>query len=146
MIIEQEQKPSARGLPPAHWPSSGELRVDRLSARYSPVAFQTFTCCLFCLTRDIKDGPPVLHDISFNLKSGERVGVVGRTGSGKSSLMLSLLRCIFTNGEVFYDGLPTSTLSLDALRSQVTIIPQVVCGPISLVDLEGDRVLPSQNF
>lgn len=78
----------------------------------------------------------VLHDISFNLKSGERVGVVGRTGSGKSSLTLSLLRCIFTNGEVFYDGLPTSTLNLDALRSQVTIIPQVVGCSVSHTSLE----------
>ncbi|KAF9462732.1 P-loop containing nucleoside triphosphate hydrolase protein [Collybia nuda] len=107
MGIEQEPRPTNIQLPPAHWPSSGELHVEKLSARYSP------------------DGPSVLHDISFDLKSGERVGVVGRTGSGKSSLTLSLLRCIFTDGEVYYDGLPTSTLNLDALRSQVTIIPQM---------------------
>ncbi|KAK7694256.1 hypothetical protein QCA50_001436 [Cerrena zonata] len=50
---------------------------------------------------------------------------VGRTGSGKSSLTLALLRCILTEGTVYYDGLPTSSLNLDALRSSVTIIPQV---------------------
>ena len=51
---------------------------------------------------------------------------VGRTGSGKSTLTLALLRCIPTEGSVVYDGIPTHTLNLDALRSNVTIIPQVV--------------------
>jgi ABC-type multidrug transport system fused ATPase/permease subunit len=55
--IEQEPKPTAAGVPPAYWPASGNISVDKLSAKYSP------------------DGPTVLHDISFNIKSGERVGV-----------------------------------------------------------------------
>lgn len=49
---------------------------------------------------------------------------VGRTGSGKSSLTLSLLRMIPTTGEAFYDGIATHALNLDALRSNITIIPQ----------------------
>ena len=106
VTIEQEKKPSSDGVPPAYWPASGELKVEKLAARYSA------------------DGPKVLHDISFHINSGERIGVVGRTGSGKSSLTLSLLRCIFTEGEVYYDGLLTSGLNLDALRSSITIIPQ----------------------
>jgi hypothetical protein len=44
----------------------------------------------------------------------------------QSSLTLSLLRCIFTEGTVYYDGIPTSSINLDALRSNITIIPQVV--------------------
>ncbi|KAH8986106.1 hypothetical protein EDB92DRAFT_2054957 [Lactarius akahatsu] len=104
---EQEPKSTKQGIPPAYWPASGDLRVEKLSARYS------------------LDGPKVLHDISFHIKSGERVGVVGRTGSGKSSLTLSLLRCIFTEGSVYYDGKLTSSINLDALRSNITIIPQV---------------------
>ncbi|KAH9166802.1 hypothetical protein EDB89DRAFT_2075433 [Lactarius sanguifluus] len=104
---EQEPKPTEQGTPPAYWPASGDLRVEKLSARYS------------------YDGPKVLHEISFHIKSGERVGVVGRTGSGKSSLTLSLLRCIFTEGSVYYDGRLTSSINLDALRSSITIIPQV---------------------
>ncbi len=63
--VEQEEKPSKDQEPPAYWPTSGELRVENLSARYSP------------------DGPKVLHDLSFTVKSGERIGIVGRTGSGK---------------------------------------------------------------
>ena len=55
--IEQEPKSTSEREPPAYWPASGELNVENLSARYSP------------------DGPKVLHDISFKIKSGERVGV-----------------------------------------------------------------------
>ncbi|KAH7912982.1 hypothetical protein BJ138DRAFT_1225912, partial [Hygrophoropsis aurantiaca] len=105
--IEQEPKPTEGGKPPAYWPASGDLRVEKLSARYS------------------QDGPKVLQDLSFHIASGERVGVVGRTGSGKSSLTLSLLRSIFTDGEVYYDGIPTRSLNLEDLRSNVTIIPQI---------------------
>ncbi|KZV64704.1 hypothetical protein PENSPDRAFT_656364 [Peniophora sp. CONT] len=107
MLIEQEPKPVQEKTPPAAWPTSGDLRVEGLSARYSP------------------DGPQVLHELSFHVKSGERVGIVGRTGSGKSSLTLSLLRCIFTEGNVYYDGINTADLNLDVLRTNVTIIPQV---------------------
>ncbi|KAI0258309.1 P-loop containing nucleoside triphosphate hydrolase protein, partial [Gloeopeniophorella convolvens] len=96
--IEQEPKSTESGKPPAYWPSSGDLRVENLCARYSP------------------DGPEVLHNLSFHIKSGERVGVVGRTGSGKSSLTLSLLRCIITEGEVYYDNI---------LTKNITIIPQM---------------------
>ncbi|KAJ6559886.1 P-loop containing nucleoside triphosphate hydrolase protein [Mycena capillaripes] len=85
----------------------GELIVEKLSARYSP------------------DGPKVLRDISFRVNAGERVGIVGRTGSGKSSLTLALLRCIYTEGTVHYDGISTASINLDALRSNITIIPQM---------------------
>uniref|UniRef100_A0A8H7XSA6 P-loop containing nucleoside triphosphate hydrolase protein n=1 Tax=Psilocybe cubensis TaxID=181762 RepID=A0A8H7XSA6_PSICU len=105
--IEHESKPTQTGEPPAAWPTSGEIRVEGLSAKYS------------------KSGPNILHDLSFHILSGQRVGVVGRTGSGKSSLTLALLRCILTEGTVLYDGLDTSTINLDALRSNITIIPQV---------------------
>ncbi|KAJ6561237.1 hypothetical protein DFH09DRAFT_1160834 [Mycena vulgaris] len=105
--IDHEKRATESGKPPAYWPGSGDLKVEHLSARYS------------------EDGPNVLHDISFHIRSGERVGIVGRTGSGKSSLTLSLLRCIPTEGTVYYDGLLTSDLNLDALRSSITLIPQV---------------------
>ncbi|KAF9449128.1 multidrug resistance-associated ABC transporter [Macrolepiota fuliginosa MF-IS2] len=104
---EQEPKPKEGGVPPAAWPTSGHLSVENLSARYS------------------KNGPNVLHNISFEVKSGERIGVVGRTGSGKSSLMLSLLQCIVVEGDVFYDGINTKNVNLGTLRSKITIIPQI---------------------
>ncbi|KZV63784.1 P-loop containing nucleoside triphosphate hydrolase protein [Peniophora sp. CONT] len=106
-VLEQEPKAAEEGEPPAYWPSSGELRVENLSARYS------------------KDSPEILHNLSFTVKSGERIGIVGRTGSGKSSLTLSLLRAIITEGDVYLDGRLTSKMNLNALRSSITIIPQV---------------------
>ncbi|KAL0950659.1 hypothetical protein HGRIS_007445 [Hohenbuehelia grisea] len=107
LSVDQEPKPVVQRKPPAYWPSSGKIVVEKLSARYSA------------------DGPKVLQDISFYIKSGERVGVVGRTGSGKSSLTLSLLRCIPTEGNVYFDGIPTDSINLEDLRSNVTLIPQV---------------------
>ncbi|KAJ3513917.1 hypothetical protein NLJ89_g2683 [Agrocybe chaxingu] len=118
--IDHEPKPSASGKPPAAWPTSGDLRVESLCARYSAA------------------GPKVLHDISFHINSGQRIG--DRKWEGRpspsglfdgadandfqSSLTLALLRCILTDGTVYYDGIPTNEINLDALRSNITIIPQ----------------------
>ncbi|KAF8904793.1 hypothetical protein CPB84DRAFT_1772829 [Gymnopilus junonius] len=105
--IQHEPLPTEEGKAPAAWPTSGNLVVENLSARYS------------------QTGPTVLHELSFRVESGERVGVGdGRTGSGKSTLTLALLRCIVTEGTVYYDGKDTNKLNLEALRSNVTIIPQ----------------------
>ncbi|KAF5323760.1 hypothetical protein D9619_012892 [Psilocybe cf. subviscida] len=105
--IDHERSPIASGTPPATWPTSGDLHVKNLSARYS------------------RGGPNILHNISFDVKSGERLAVVGRTGSGKSSLALALLRCIITDGDIVLDGKDTAKINLDDLRSRMTIIPQV---------------------
>lgn len=126
--IEHEPAFSTSLAPPAAWPTSGGLEIKSLSARYTP------------------DGPIVLDEISFSVKSGERIGVVGRTGSGasrsrrssflfrlsiahfsplgKSTLTLALLRLIPTEGEVFFDGRDTKNVNLSDLRSNMTIIPQ----------------------
>ncbi|KAJ3890747.1 P-loop containing nucleoside triphosphate hydrolase protein [Lentinula edodes] len=108
LVIEHEDEAhSERVVPPAYWPASGALQVEGLCARYS------------------KDGPEVLHDLTFFVRSGEHIGIVGRTGSGKSSLTLALLRAIPTSGQVLYDGISTEKLNLDVLRSNITISPQV---------------------
>lgn len=57
MVIEQEPKSIPEGVPPAYWPAGGDLVVKDLSAKYSV------------------DGPKVLQDISFEVKSGQRVGI-----------------------------------------------------------------------
>lgn len=65
--------------------------------------------------------------LSWNCKwFTDAIFTVGRTGSGKSTLTLALLRCIFTEGTVIYDGIDTKNTNLDALRLNITIIPQVV--------------------
>ncbi|KAF9454753.1 hypothetical protein P691DRAFT_826914, partial [Macrolepiota fuliginosa MF-IS2] len=103
--LEQERT-SSEVLPPAHWPTQGELRVVNLSGRYSP------------------DGEDVIKNLNFEINGGERIGIVRRTGAGKSSLALALLRCLVIRGEVYYDGIPTSKLDIATLRSKFTVIPQ----------------------
>eukprot|EP01059_Diplonema_ambulator_P001196 TRINITY_DN10951_c0_g1_i1.p1 TRINITY_DN10951_c0_g1~~TRINITY_DN10951_c0_g1_i1.p1 ORF type:complete len:1264 (+),score=461.24 TRINITY_DN10951_c0_g1_i1:38-3829(+) len=69
--------------------------------------------------------PDVLRGINFIVKDGEKVGIVGRTGSGKSSLMLGLLRILEANeGRIIIDNIDISTVGLLDLRSRVSIIPQ----------------------
>jgi ABC-type multidrug transport system fused ATPase/permease subunit len=73
ITVEQEPKPTEQGKPPAYWPASGDIRVEHLSARYSLVS-----PCVDRIsppTNSFQDGPKVLNDLSFHIKSGERVGV-----------------------------------------------------------------------
>ncbi|KAI8826360.1 hypothetical protein BJ741DRAFT_714629 [Chytriomyces cf. hyalinus JEL632] len=92
---------------PPNWPSKGSIQVSNLEMRYAP------------------DLPPVLNNISFSVKGGEKVGIVGRTGAGKSSLSLSLFRIVeATQGTICIDGIDIATLGLFDLRSRMTMIPQ----------------------
>ena len=107
--IEMKQEPSSRpeGEPPAAWPTQGDLKVTELSVKYS------------------EDSPEVLNKISFEIKPSERVGIVGRTGAGKSSLALSILRFTeISNGSIVINGLDVQKINLEALRQRITIVPQ----------------------
>eukprot|EP00760_Papus_ankaliazontas_P034070 PhM_4_TR6941/c0_g1_i1/m.59297/K05665/ABCC1; ATP-binding cassette, subfamily C (CFTR/MRP), member 1 len=69
--------------------------------------------------------PDVLKDISCKIRSREKIGVVGRTGSGKSTFMLALMRMIeLSGGQILIDGVDISTIGLVDLRSRISIIPQ----------------------
>lgn len=96
------------GEPPsAAWPTSGKIEVQDLTVGYA------------------EDLPAVLRNISFTVANNERVGVVGRTGAGKSSLTLALFRFLEARtGTVYIDGLDTSKMDLNSLRSRLAIIPQ----------------------
>ncbi|XP_046739576.1 multidrug resistance-associated protein 1 isoform X5 [Diprion similis] len=93
--------------PPADWPSEGRVEFRDYKVRY-------------------REGLDlVLKGLTFTVNGGEKVGIVGRTGAGKSSLTLSLFRIIeAAGGKIFIDGLDVSQMGLHALRSRLTIIPQ----------------------
>lgn len=93
--------------PPAAWPTGGRIEVDNLVVGY------------------VADMPPVLKGLSFSINSNERVGVVGRTGAGKSSLTLALFRFLEArSGTIHIDGIDISKIKLHDLRSRLAIIPQ----------------------
>ena len=70
-------------------------------------------------------GDEVLHGVSFSVRPGQKLGIVGRTGSGKSSLGIALFRIVEPcSGAVLLDGVDTSTVPLAVLRSRLSIIPQ----------------------
>ncbi len=90
-----------------NWPNSGEIEVKDLTVRYA------------------KNLPTVLKNISFKIKSGERVGIIGRTGSGKTTLFQALYRFVdIESGEILIDGVNINNLSLHTLRRNLAIIPQ----------------------
>jgi hypothetical protein len=84
--VEQEPKPTKEGIPPAYWPASGDLRVEKLTSRYSLVR-KSSSSPLQIFIQGNQNGPKVLHDISFHIKSGERVGV------GECSLFIANCLC-----------------------------------------------------
>lgn len=69
--------------------------------------------------------PPVLQDLSLNIKSGEKVAVCGPSGSGKTSLILGLLQMIeLQQGSIEVDGIDLSTIPCGAVRSRINVVPQ----------------------
>jgi len=73
----------------------------------------------------IEGSKVVLDDISFDVKSGQKIGVVGRTGAGKSTLCLALSRILEAEkGSILIDGINTANIKIDVLRSKLTVIPQ----------------------
>ncbi|XP_054165164.1 multidrug resistance-associated protein 1-like [Oppia nitens] len=92
---------------PDNWPNDGCVEFRQYSTRY-------------------REGLDlVLNQIDLDIKSGEKIGIVGRTGAGKSSLMLALFRLIESvSGKIVIDGIDISQLGLQQLRSRLTILPQ----------------------
>ncbi|KAL3666295.1 hypothetical protein V7S43_008546 [Phytophthora oleae] len=94
-----------------HWPEHGKINFVNVCVKYDPFS------------------PPVLHGISFTVKGGEKVGICGRTGAGKSSLLLALFRMVSFDsgvggGSIYIDEVATTALTLTELRSRMAIIPQ----------------------
>ncbi|KAL8280178.1 hypothetical protein RQP46_007508 [Phenoliferia psychrophenolica] len=114
---EIDQETQGGLVPPAIWPSrDGSIEVEDLCVRYTA------------------DLPLALQGVSFKVKPREKVGIVGRTGSGKSTLTLSFFRFVEASaGKIIIDGIDIRTLSLAQLRSRLVIVPQdsiLMSGPL----------------
>jgi ABC-type multidrug transport system fused ATPase/permease subunit len=95
------------GIHDASWPQKGEIVFQDVTMRYRAHL------------------PPVLSKVSFTVPGGTRVGVVGRTGAGKTSLLQALFRmCALESGKIWIDGVDIGGLGLHTLRRRLAIIPQ----------------------
>ncbi|CAG9332314.1 unnamed protein product [Blepharisma stoltei] len=90
-----------------NWPNNPSIEFRNVEMRYRP------------------NSPIVLKDLSFSISGGQKIGLIGRTGSGKSSIFLCLLRLVeISSGSIFIDGINIAQISLQKLRSALTLVPQ----------------------
>lgn len=88
------------------WPKSGEIEYVNVNLRYS------------------EEMPYVLKNLNFKIRSLEKVGIVGRTGAGKSSILSALFQLVEIEGSIIIDAVNVQSISLSELRKKISIIPQ----------------------
>lgn len=104
--VVPEDKPEESGVAPESWPDQGAIEFRDVTASYGPSA-------------------PALYNISMTIKPGQKIGICGRTGSGKSSLLLTLFRLLeLDSGTIFIDGIDLRTLPREVIRTRMIAIPQ----------------------
>ncbi|XP_025056140.1 multidrug resistance-associated protein 4 isoform X2 [Alligator sinensis] len=104
--LEKEASWESSRRPPPEWPAQGMIAFENVNFTYS------------------LDGPLVLRHFSALIRSKEKVGIVGRTGAGKSSLIAALFRLAEPEGRIWIDKYLTTELGLHDLRKKISIIPQ----------------------
>lgn len=104
--LKPEPQPRKPIIVDKYWPSNGSIEFRNVFYSY---AVDTY---------------PVLYDISFVIKPKQKIGIVGRTGAGKSSLIGAIFRLAHVEGDILIDDINTSQILLSDLRKQIAIIPQ----------------------
>lgn len=121
--------------PPSTWPENGKIELQDLKVGARNRAFQKRTVNTkleklinfvnFLQIRYRPNAPLVLKGITCSIEAGQRIGVVGRTGSGKTTLISALFRLVEpVDGRILIDGLNICSMGLWDLRSKLSIIPQ----------------------
>ncbi|EEA22217.1 hypothetical protein TMatcc_008346 [Talaromyces marneffei ATCC 18224] len=104
-VKSEDLEPENRPVPPA-WPSQGAIEFNGVSAGYRPEE-------------------PILKKIDLSIRSGEKIGICGRTGSGKSSLVLAIFRMVeLSGGSITIDGIDLSTIPRQEIRARITGVSQ----------------------
>ena len=104
--LESEAELESEVPPPEDWPQSGRIELRNVYLTYE------------------NQPKPTLIDLNFTIKGGEKVGIVGRTGAGKSSILAALFRMHEIVGDIVIDGINCKTIGLHDLRRKMSIIPQ----------------------
>ncbi|KAK8062961.1 P-loop containing nucleoside triphosphate hydrolase protein [Apiospora hydei] len=123
-----ESAPEETDAPTADWPSRGAFKFENVFATYgyevlADISCATYDADLLCFNSNGK--PAVLKDVSFTIKAGEKVGIVGRTGSGKSSTTLAILRMIdIEAGKLTLDNVDLTTVKGSVVRERIICLTQ----------------------
>jgi ATP-binding cassette subfamily C (CFTR/MRP) protein 4 len=104
--VESEPEREELAKLPKDWPRQGRIEFRDLSLRYNP------------------PDPPVLKHLNFQVQPQEKIGIVGRTGAGKSSTITALFQLYPVEGSIVVDEVDTTKLPLEQVRSKISIIPQ----------------------
>ena len=104
--LDPEPGYKIKALPPINWPHNGHVRFRNVAMRYYP------------------GGPQVLQNLSFEISGKTRVGIVGRTGDGKSSLVAAILRMPESEGDIIIDDVPIKGIQLQETRRCISVLSQ----------------------
>jgi ATP-binding cassette subfamily C (CFTR/MRP) protein 1 len=104
-------------MPPKDWPQNGTIEFENVSLCYDT------------------NLPKVLRNVTLKTRAGEKIGIIGRTGAGKSSFFQILFRMYEPSGRILIDDIDIKDLSLFDLRTRLTIIPVIIRLFISFVIL-----------
>ena len=104
--LESEPGYRVQQLPPKQWPHEGNITFQDVSLKYYPA------------------GSQVLKKINLNIKGGTKIGVAGRTGAGKSSLVAALMRMPDADGDIVVDDIPIKQINLQETRRCICVLGQ----------------------